>query len=202
MKTRRFEVCSGYNDINIPVRKTKNSTGYDIEAAQTTLIPSLWKIIFKNLKLLSTTVGQLNDTQESGILMGTFSKTDEENNTYTTYGLYGVFQNNIIFELTDSGIARIALSDTSKTSQQLIDNIGVGYTVGSEIQPVYFANGIPKLGKTYVSLDNYNSQIKDLQDKNEELQTTITNLQTTITNLQTIITNLQKRVEILEKAKS
>ena len=51
MKTRRFEVCSGYNDINIPVRKTKNSTGYDIEAAQTTLIPSLWKIIFKNLKL-------------------------------------------------------------------------------------------------------------------------------------------------------
>ena len=49
--------------------------------------------------------------------MGTFSKTDEENNTYTTYGLYGVFQNNIIFELTDSGIARIALSDTSKTSQ-------------------------------------------------------------------------------------
>lgn len=159
-------------------------------------------IFFKNLKLLSTTVGQLNDTQESGILMGTFSKTDEENNTYTTYGLYGVFQNNIIFELTDSGIARIALSDTSKTSQQLIDNIGVGYTVGSEIQPVYFANGIPKLGKTYVSLDNYNSQIKDLQDKNEELQTTITNLQTTITNLQTIITNLQKRVEILEKAKS
>ena len=51
MKTRGFEVCSGYNDINIPVRKTKNSTGYDIEAAQTTLIPSLWKIIFKNLKL-------------------------------------------------------------------------------------------------------------------------------------------------------
>ena len=159
-------------------------------------------IFFKNLKLLSTTVGQLNDTQESGILMGTFSKTDEENNTYTTYGLYGVFQNNIIFELTDSGIARIALSDTSKTSQQLIDNIGVGYTVGSEIQPVYFANGIPKLGKTYVSLDNYNSQIKDLQDKNRELQTTITNLQTVIANLQITITNLQKRVEILEKAKS
>ena len=73
--------------------------------------------------------------------------------------------------------------------------MGVGYTVGSEIQPVYFANGIPKLGKTYVSLDNYNSQIKDLQDKNVELQTSIT-------NLQTVITNLQKRIEILEKAKS
>jgi hypothetical protein len=52
--------------------------------------------------------------------MGTFLKTvkiDGKDYTYTTYGLYGISKDNIIFELTDSGIARIAQSDTSKTSQ-------------------------------------------------------------------------------------
>jgi dUTP pyrophosphatase len=41
MKTRGFEVASGFEDkgINLPVRKTKNSAGYDIEAAEDTIIP-------------------------------------------------------------------------------------------------------------------------------------------------------------------
>ena len=42
MKIRGFEIAKGYEDknINLPVRKTKFSAGYDIEAASDTLIPA------------------------------------------------------------------------------------------------------------------------------------------------------------------
>ncbi len=40
MKTRGFEIAKGFEDknINLPVRKTKFSAGYDIEAAEDTVI--------------------------------------------------------------------------------------------------------------------------------------------------------------------
>lgn len=42
MKKRGFEVAKGFEDkgINLPVRKTKFSAGYDIEAAEDTVIPA------------------------------------------------------------------------------------------------------------------------------------------------------------------
>ena len=45
MKTRGFEVAKGFEnaDINLPVRKTKYSAGYDIEAAEDVVIPSFKK---------------------------------------------------------------------------------------------------------------------------------------------------------------
>ena len=51
MRTRGFEVCKGYEDkeICLPVRKTKNSVGYDFEAAEDTVIPSMWKTVFANM---------------------------------------------------------------------------------------------------------------------------------------------------------
>lgn len=41
MKLRGFEVAKGYEDknINLPVRKTKYSAGYDVEAAEDVVIP-------------------------------------------------------------------------------------------------------------------------------------------------------------------
>ena len=41
MKIRGFEVAKGYEDknINLPIRKTKSSAGYDFEAAEDTLVP-------------------------------------------------------------------------------------------------------------------------------------------------------------------
>ena len=41
-KKRGFEVAKGFEDknINLPVRKTKYSAGYDIESAEDTIIPS------------------------------------------------------------------------------------------------------------------------------------------------------------------
>lgn len=52
MRLRGFEVCNGFedNDISLPIRKTKNSVGYDIEAAEDTVIPSIWKTVFANMK--------------------------------------------------------------------------------------------------------------------------------------------------------
>ena len=41
MKTRGFEIAKGYEDkdIHLPVRKTKFSAGYDVEAAEDVVIP-------------------------------------------------------------------------------------------------------------------------------------------------------------------
>ena len=52
MKTRGFEICKGFedNDITLPIRKTKNSVGYDIEAAEDTIVPSIWKTVFANFQ--------------------------------------------------------------------------------------------------------------------------------------------------------
>ncbi len=42
MKTRGFEVAKGFenSEINLPVRKTKYSAGYDFEAAEDTIVPA------------------------------------------------------------------------------------------------------------------------------------------------------------------
>lgn len=50
MKNRGFEICKDYieKDITLPIRKTKNSVGYDLEAAEDTVIPSIWKTVFSN----------------------------------------------------------------------------------------------------------------------------------------------------------
>ncbi len=42
MKRRGFEVVKGYEDkdINLPIRKTEHSAGYDIEAAEDIVVPS------------------------------------------------------------------------------------------------------------------------------------------------------------------
>ena len=44
-KIRKFEVAKGFEDkgINLPVRKTKYSAGYDIEAAEDVIVPSFKK---------------------------------------------------------------------------------------------------------------------------------------------------------------
>ena len=44
-RIRGFEIAKGFEDkeINMPVRKTKYSAGYDIEAAEDTVIPSFKK---------------------------------------------------------------------------------------------------------------------------------------------------------------
>lgn len=41
-KVRGFEVAKGFEDkgINLPVRKTKYSAGYDVEAAEDTIVPT------------------------------------------------------------------------------------------------------------------------------------------------------------------
>ena len=44
-RVRGFEIANGWEDkgINLPVRKTKYSAGYDVEAAEDTVIPSFKK---------------------------------------------------------------------------------------------------------------------------------------------------------------
>lgn len=51
MRNRGFEVCKGFenSDITLPIRKTKSSVAYDLEAAEDTIIPSIWKTVFRNV---------------------------------------------------------------------------------------------------------------------------------------------------------
>lgn len=45
MKTRGFEIAKGFEDkgINLPIRKTKSSAAYDLEAAEDIILPSFEK---------------------------------------------------------------------------------------------------------------------------------------------------------------
>lgn len=47
MRKRGFEIVSKFKneDINLPVRKTNTSAGYDFEAAESLIVPSIWKIL-------------------------------------------------------------------------------------------------------------------------------------------------------------
>ena len=49
-RLRGFEVAKGFEDknINLPIRKTKYSAGYDIEAAEDVVIPSFKKGIIQH----------------------------------------------------------------------------------------------------------------------------------------------------------
>ena len=50
-RIRGFEICKGLgnSDINLPIRKTAKSVGYDLEAFEDTTIPSIWKNVFENI---------------------------------------------------------------------------------------------------------------------------------------------------------
>ncbi|OGO82583.1 MAG: dUTP diphosphatase [Clostridiales bacterium GWD2_32_19] len=56
MRNRGFEVCKGYEDknINLPKRQTAHSVGYDIEAAEDAVIPSLWKLVMSGKEVKPT----------------------------------------------------------------------------------------------------------------------------------------------------
>ncbi len=55
---RGFEICKGYENknINLPKRQTKHAVGYDIEAAEDTFIPSLFKLVKENKESINKPV--------------------------------------------------------------------------------------------------------------------------------------------------
>ena len=52
-RKRGFEVVSNYTDrdIRLPKRATHHAAGYDIEAAETIVLPTFWKQVFKYLAM-------------------------------------------------------------------------------------------------------------------------------------------------------
>lgn len=69
-KVRGFErLSTSTEDINIPVRATKAAAGYDFEASQDVIIPSIWKQgVAKVLKeALSGQLTDISDTDIKGI---------------------------------------------------------------------------------------------------------------------------------------
>ena len=58
MKNRGFEVCSKYinANINLPIRKTKCSVGYDIASAEDINIPPIYSLWTKGLEVKPTLI--------------------------------------------------------------------------------------------------------------------------------------------------
>lgn len=50
-KKRGFEVISAYQTkgIHLPVRATNHAAGYDFEAAEDIIVPSIWKVVVKSI---------------------------------------------------------------------------------------------------------------------------------------------------------
>ena len=147
-------------------------------------------ISFNNdtLQLISTTVGQLNNDQTKGVLMGTF----KNNNKLEEYGLYAFDNKNNIFKINDQGEAWIK---TATSAQNLASaDYSSLLNVGDSGNPVYFLNGIP------VQCDlSLNSTIKTLIDRCATLESRVKTLETSFTTLQqTTIPNLVKRIQALE----
>lgn len=57
-KKRGFEICKGYENqnINLPKRQTAHAVGYDIEAAQDTVVPSLYNAINNDVSIKPTLI--------------------------------------------------------------------------------------------------------------------------------------------------
>lgn len=55
MKKRGFEIVTRYKDagLNLPARATTHAAGYDFEAAEDTLLPSIWRTLWKHDRSLS-----------------------------------------------------------------------------------------------------------------------------------------------------
>ena len=76
VRTRGFEVVSKYesSDINLPIRKTRFSAGYDVESAETVVIPSIWRQVFG---MLSNSIlnGDTNEEHKKRIIKPTLVPT-------------------------------------------------------------------------------------------------------------------------------
>lgn len=59
-KVRGFEVAKGFEDkeINLPIRATEGSAGYDFEAAEDITIPSIWDVYKKALSIVNKVMGK------------------------------------------------------------------------------------------------------------------------------------------------
>ena len=77
-KVRKFEVAKGFEDkgINLPVRKTKYSAGYDIEDAEDVIVPSFKKGM--NPTLVKTGIKAYMKDDEVLILANRSSKTKKK----------------------------------------------------------------------------------------------------------------------------
>lgn len=88
---RYFEIVSKYKDedIKLPKRATKYAAGYDFEAAETVVIPSIWKTIGHNLAAyLSSGLEKIKPVKPTLIPTGVkvFMQEDEVLNIYNRSG--------------------------------------------------------------------------------------------------------------------
>jgi dUTP pyrophosphatase len=97
--SRGFGVAKGFEEkeINLPVRSTKNSAGYDFESAETVTIPSIWGIFLRSLVFKAKTVVnefvggptvEINKDTEPKLMKPTLVKTGVKAYMGTEEGLF------------------------------------------------------------------------------------------------------------------
>lgn len=72
MKTRGFEICKGYEDkdLKLPKRSTKKSVGYDFFAPEDIVVPSMWKSVLQNARILLTNKKETTEILPTAISTG------------------------------------------------------------------------------------------------------------------------------------
>ena len=107
--TRGFEICKGYENknINLPKRQTKHAVGYDIEAAEDTLVPSLFKMaansdqFFNKPTLIKTGVKAFFEQDEVMYLFNRSSGPSKKG--LVTANSVGVFESDYYSNPTNDG---------------------------------------------------------------------------------------------------
>ena len=63
---RKFEVCKGFENagVNLPVRSTSESAGYDVEAIEDTIIPSIWGQFLNAIEFIPETTEVTLETDD------------------------------------------------------------------------------------------------------------------------------------------
>lgn len=108
--------------------------------------------------LTSTMVGQLNNTQEKGVVMGTFENEATASSEFGLYAFNG--KNNIIFQINNQGRAEI------ESAYQLVDKNDTRNII------------------TYERVNSLIKTVDDLQKTVNSLTTTVSNLRADINRLQ------------------
>ena len=111
---RGFEICKGYEDknINLPKRHTKHAVGYDIEAAEDTFIPSLFKLasqkkeIINKPTLVKTGVKAYFEPDE---VMYLFNRSSGPSKGFVTGNGVGVFECDYYSNPTNDGEILVGL---------------------------------------------------------------------------------------------
>ncbi|QIQ66359.1 hypothetical protein vipetofem_61 [Enterococcus phage vipetofem] len=112
---RKFEKVTGYEDVNIPMRATAYSAGYDFEAAEDVTIPSIHLAVRQLLTYIDSVIEQINEEEMSDEQFKKFVKLEDIANELDVYKQLKQEQYDelitLIDDVADVGLENLSLNE-------------------------------------------------------------------------------------------